>query len=131
MLYYSGNIIKIGPILTEINAFEILGTNNLSSVRHCTALYGTLRHNSRAHYGGTLLETLVVFLRSELGGNLRNEIQRNFFFKSIWTRPLRDLYLRVLNTVIFLGTWWYTVVHRESKFFLASSREVAEETHTR
>ena len=70
-------------------------------VRHCTALYGTLRHNSGAHYGGTLLETLVVFLRSELGGNLRNEIQRNFF-----------LYLRVLNTVIFLGTWWYTVVHR-------------------
>ena len=27
------------------------------------------------------------------------------------------LYLRVINTVIFLGTWWYTVVHRESKFF--------------
>ena len=27
----------------------------------------------------------------------------------------------------FLGTWWYTVNQR---FFLASSREVAEETHT-
>jgi hypothetical protein len=61
-------------------------------VRHCTALYGTVRHNSGAHYGGTLLETLVVFLRSELGGNLRTEIQRNFFLSP---------YGRVLNILTF------------------------------
>ena len=85
-------------------------------VRHCTALYGTVRHNSGAHYGGTLLQTLVVFLRSELGGNLRNEIQRNFFFISSCSQH-RDFFRNL-------------VVHRESKFFLASSREVAEETHT-
>lgn len=87
MLYYSGNIIRFGRILTEINAFEILGTNNLSFVRHCTAHYGTLRHCT-AQFRSTLRRHITGNISSFFEvGNRRKFAELNptelFFYQRV------------------------------------------------
>jgi hypothetical protein len=75
-------------MLTEINAFEILGTNNF---RFSTALYGTVRH-CRAQFSSTLPRHITRNISSFFeDGNLRKFAERNptelFFYIFVFSTP--------------------------------------------